>query len=364
MLLAKHDNGLEIYQLLAGRDFCKRNDDGRRSGVSQMSAQMANFVYCVCDRKTSRAMLFDACWDVDGIWSTVHDLGFTSIETCAYTHHHFDHTGGHLPKSYTGGRDVAVPGVAEVLRKISMGVVSAGKDDVAKIIQQCQIPIEGVRSLGDGDRVWETENIMVEAWHTPGHTAGSMTFVVFSKDDTNAPPFVVTGDTLFIGSCGRYDLPDSNVNHLLESLERLSTLPANAVVCPGHNYAMTTQTTIGEERLTNQMMQQAMKYGTQLREKKEMRANNTCSTTRSTTRSTRENRRENRREEQLKRNDTKCSTLCSSSALCSNVPLPDYLGVAREVLESHVVWKTIHKEVQCYECDERRDQYEPNGASL
>jgi len=299
-----------------------------------MSAKMANFVYCVCDRKTSRAMLVDACWDVDGIWNTMLNLGFTDIETCAYTHHHFDHTGGHLPTSYTGGCEIVVPGVAEVLAKISSRNISAGKEDVDKIIKQCRIPSDRVRSLVDGDRAWETENITVGAWHTPGDTAGSMTFLVFSKHDKDSPPVVVTGDTLFIGSCGRYDLPDSNVNHLLTSLERLSTLPANAVVCPGHNYAMDTRSTISTERMTNQMMQQAIKYGPQLREGSG-------------------NGRQG-----LKRN----GTACSSSALCSYVPLPDYLGVARAVLESHVVWESIHSEVQCFECASR--QYEPSGANL
>ena len=55
-LLTAQDNGLEIYQLLAGRDFCKRKKNGQpRSGIFQLAAGMNNYVYCVHDKKSNKA---------------------------------------------------------------------------------------------------------------------------------------------------------------------------------------------------------------------------------------------------------------------------------------------------------------------
>jgi glyoxylase-like metal-dependent hydrolase (beta-lactamase superfamily II) len=345
MLLTSQENGLQVFQLLAGRDFCKRSEDGTpRTGNDQIAAQMSNFVYCVFDSNEKRAMLVDPCWDIEGIFDTLSSLGINNIETCAYTHHHFDHTGGYLPTGYTGGRNVVVPGIAEAAAKDTVQDICAGKLDVAKIAAQCKISVNTIRPLSDGDRVWETDNILIGAWHTPGHTAGSTCFLAFAKNqnpnDNNkkTPPVMITGDTLFIGSCGRYDLPDSNVNDMVMSLERLSTLPIDTVVCPGHNYAVPTQTTIGQEQLTNQMMQQSMKFASQLRQK----INNGTGGTSSSV-----------KKNSVKKNQT--------SAIVTHIPLPDYLGVARHVLESHVQWNTVHSELRCEECC---TIYEPAGPSL
>ena len=137
MALLASQNNLDIYQLLAGRDFCKRVDGQPRSGISQMAAGMANYVYCLHDNGTNQAMLVDPCWDIAGIFQTLSQLGVTDITTVAYTHHHFDHTGGHLPAAYTGGqKGVVLPGVAEILLQPTVQHVYAGALDVNKIIKQ------------------------------------------------------------------------------------------------------------------------------------------------------------------------------------------------------------------------------------
>jgi glyoxylase-like metal-dependent hydrolase (beta-lactamase superfamily II) len=361
-LLTAQDNGLEIYQLLAGRDFCKRKKNGQpRSGIFQLAAGMNNYVYCVHDKRSNKAMLIDPCWDIDGIFDTLSTLGIDNIETCAYTHHHFDHAGGYIPKAYTGGKGVIIPGVKEVLERESVTSVCAGELDVEKIVSQCKV--NNIRPLVDGSSVWETDNITVVAWHTPGHTAGSMTFIASSnkKSTKNAsslpPPVVITGDTLFIGSCGRYDLPDSNVRHLLMSLEKLSTLPSNAIVCPGHNYAMPTKTTIGQEKRTNQMMKQAMDVGPQLREQQLQQKQNGVHV----------------QKNNIEKNNTTCSTSHDRRiSLTSFVSLPDYIGVARDVLKSHVQWEAVHKLLRCEDCSStttthftlRNNQYEPSESLL
>lgn len=90
--------------------------------------------------------------------------------------------------------------------------------------------------------------------HTPGHTAGSVTFRTPYDED---PPtssgqriaeVLFSGDLLFAGSIGRTDLPGGDHPTMLRSLrEKVLTLRDNVVVLPGHG----EQTSIGQERATN-----------------------------------------------------------------------------------------------------------------
>ncbi len=81
--------------------------------------------------------------------------------------------------------------------------------------------------------------------HTPGHTGGSVVFVLAAAGDR--PEVLFTGDTLFAGSVGRTDLPGGSADMLAASLGLFRTRPADAVVLPGHG----PQSTIGAERPAN-----------------------------------------------------------------------------------------------------------------
>jgi glyoxylase-like metal-dependent hydrolase (beta-lactamase superfamily II) len=84
----------------------------------------------------------------------------------------------------------------------------------------------------------------IRALHTPGHTAGSMSYLWRDR--------VFTGDTLLIGGCGRTDFQDGDSSILYDSItQRLFTLPGETIVCPAHDYRGHTSSTIGEERLNN-----------------------------------------------------------------------------------------------------------------
>jgi len=83
--------------------------------------------------------------------------------------------------------------------------------------------------------------------HTPGHTAGSVTFRTPYADQDIAE-VLFSGDLLFQGSIGRTDLPGGDHPTMLRSLrEKVLTLRDNIVVLPGHG----EQTSIGQERATN-----------------------------------------------------------------------------------------------------------------
>ena len=91
-----------------------------------------------------------------------------------------------------------------------------------------------IHTVKEGDMVGDFKVI-----DTPGHTIGSKSF--YYKNDK----ILITGDTLFRRSYGRYDLPTGDLEMLCHSLEKLSKLPDETVVYNGH----TDSTTIGEEKL-------------------------------------------------------------------------------------------------------------------
>jgi glyoxylase-like metal-dependent hydrolase (beta-lactamase superfamily II) len=93
--------------------------------------------------------------------------------------------------------------------------------------------------------------IEISFLHTPGHTPGSQCLKVGER--------LVTGDTLFIGGCGRVDLPNSDPQEMAQSLRRLSGLPAETVIWPGHNYAADPSATLGRELRNNPYLKLAAK---------------------------------------------------------------------------------------------------------
>ncbi len=97
--------------------------------------------------------------------------------------------------------------------------------------------------LKDGD-VLAFGNESIEALHTSGHTAGSMSFVWRGN--------VFTGDTLLIGGCGRTDFQSGSAEALYDSLTLiLFKLPDSTVVWPAHDYKGQTQSSIGFEKEHN-----------------------------------------------------------------------------------------------------------------
>ena len=101
--------------------------------------------------------------------------------------------------------------------------------------------------LRDGD-VLTFGHHSLRALATPGHTAGSMSYV-WSVDGGH---HVFTGDTLLINGCGRTDFQSGSARDLYRSLtEVLFALPDDTVVWPGHDYQGRTHSTIGQEKAGN-----------------------------------------------------------------------------------------------------------------
>jgi len=117
----------------------------------------------------------------------------------------------------------------------------------AKIIQHKNSTQHTDIAVEDG-QIIRIGKIIVRVIHTPGHSKDSISLVVNNK-------LVLTGDTLFVGNCGRVDLPGSDASEMYDSLfEKIANLDESLIVYPGHNYGTTQTSTIGQEKKTNYVL--------------------------------------------------------------------------------------------------------------
>ncbi|HEU4372030.1 MAG TPA: MBL fold metallo-hydrolase [Telluria sp.] len=98
--------------------------------------------------------------------------------------------------------------------------------------------------LADGDVVRFGKDEEIRVLHTPGHTAGSMSYVWRGN--------VFTGDTLLIDGCGRTDFQSGSAEALYDSaMNKLFVLPDDTRVWPAHDYKGQSVSTIGWEKRHN-----------------------------------------------------------------------------------------------------------------
>jgi len=217
---------LYFRQLLAGRDFAQRDP---------VASQMVNFAYLVGDRDTRECFLVDPAWDVRSLVDAAQGDGMKVTGVLA-SHYHPDHVGGEM-------MGYVVEGVRRLLEIVGVKIH----------VHDREVPwVKRVTGLSDSDLqthaggdVLNVGKIPVRFLHTPGHTEGSTCFLVAGKR-------LVAGDTLFVGGCGRVDLPGSDPEEMYRSLtQRLSTLSDEVVLYPGHDYGARPTSTLGEERRSN-----------------------------------------------------------------------------------------------------------------
>lgn len=196
---------------------------------------MQNFVYLIGDTDTRRAVAVDPAWDIDAILRTLAEDDMT-LEAALITHFHPDHIGGGLMGHH-------IPGAVELLErgeKIKVYVHKAEADYVPRV---CGLSRTDLTLSESGDELAVGAH-RIRFVHTPGHTPGSQCFLV----DNN----LVSGDTLFIGGCGRVDLPGSDPAQMYDSLvNKLRALPDDTVLYPGHDYAGRPTSTMAEEKRRN-----------------------------------------------------------------------------------------------------------------
>jgi hydroxyacylglutathione hydrolase len=182
--------------------------------------QMANFTYILADEETGKALVIDPSWDLEKIFYTIKKNSW-KLEYIINTHSHFDHVLGNAQVAAATG---------------------------AKIIQHKISPLEKQIPVDDGETI-KLGKIQIRVLHTPGHSKDSICLVANGE-------LVFTGDTLFVGNCGRTDLPGSDPVEMYHSLlDKVATLDESLIVYPGHDYGPTPTSTIDAQKKTNYVLQ-------------------------------------------------------------------------------------------------------------
>ena len=178
-----------------------------------------NFSYVIADEASGEAVVVDPSFNVDAIILVLKDRNF-SLKYVIDTHGHSDHTAGN-----------------EELRSAFHSKIVAHKlSHVNKDI-----------SVVDGDTI-RVGTITIKVLHTPGHTPDSICLLTDGK--------LLTGDTLFVGECGRTDLSGGSARDMYISLlQKIAKLDDNLEVYPGHDYGPFPSSTIAKEKQTNYTLQ-------------------------------------------------------------------------------------------------------------
>ena len=121
------------------------------------------------------------------------------------------------------------------------------KELSVKIVQHSASQLKNDLTVSDGDSIkFGCSELAV--YHTPGHSKDSICLVGDGK--------IFSGDTLFVGNCGRIDLPGGSAKELYHSLfDVIANLNDELVLYPGHDYGLSATTTIRKEKQMNPVMQ-------------------------------------------------------------------------------------------------------------
>jgi glyoxylase-like metal-dependent hydrolase (beta-lactamase superfamily II) len=190
---------------------------GQLSIIQIEASEMQNYSYLLYCPQTLQGAAIDPSMWPERLLEKADQLGIELVYLLN-THGHNDHVAGN----------------GKILAK-SKAKLAAHQTDVPN----AQIPLtdQSVIQLGEGT---------IEVLHTPGHTPGSVVF--------KSGKILITGDTLFVGRCGRADFPGSDVSALYTSLQKLKKLPPETEVYPGHDYGETPTSTIRHELNSNEFL--------------------------------------------------------------------------------------------------------------
>jgi hydroxyacylglutathione hydrolase len=180
---------------------------------------MQNFTYVLEDEETKESVVIDPSWDLDLILEII-EKNDLKVKYIINTHHHFDHT---------IGNDAMV------------------NHTKSKILQHESSTLKNDIRVSNGEKII-FGNSELAVIHTPGHSKDSICLVGDGK--------IFSGDTLFVGNCGRIDLPGGSAKELYHSLfDTVCKLDDDLILYPGHNYGSSPNSTIGKEKKTNFVLQ-------------------------------------------------------------------------------------------------------------
>ena len=177
-----------------------------------------NFTYLVADAEGGEGVVIDPSYGIDPVLAAI-DARRVKVRFILNTHSHRDHVAGNQDVRERTG---------------------------AKVVAHRSAPLHQDLSVDEGDHL-SSGRIRFDVLHTPGHTPDSVLYLFEGN--------VATGDTLFVGECGRTDLPGGSPEQMFDSLlGRVVRLDDALVVLPGHDYGSTPTSTIGREKRENYVL--------------------------------------------------------------------------------------------------------------
>ena len=194
----------------------------------------------LADEASGQAIVVDGGDGVDEVLRRLQARNLRATHLL-HTHAHIDHIGdlGAL-RERAGGRAMLHPADLPLYRTLEMQAYWIGLAQAPRVVDLDA-------DLHDGDSIL-LGNARIEVLHTPGHTPGSVCFAIHDEAKTQ----ILSGDTLFAGSIGRWDLGGTSMEDIVASIHRkLMDYPDGTPVVPGHG----PFTTIGMERNSNPYLQ-------------------------------------------------------------------------------------------------------------
>jgi hydroxyacylglutathione hydrolase len=175
-----------------------------------------NFSYIIADDTTREAAVVDSSYN-SGEITRILKAENLKLKYVINTHGHSDHTAGNQELHSAFG---------------------------AKLVAHKLSRINADTRVTDGDII-RVGTIPIKVIHTPGHTPDGICLLVSNQK-------LLTGDTLFVGECGRTDLPGGNSKKMYDSLfHKILKLNDDVEVYPGHDYGSKPYSTVGEEKRSN-----------------------------------------------------------------------------------------------------------------
>lgn len=194
-----------------------------------MLGELGTNCYVVTDELSGHSFIIDPAEYDERLEEVIKNQCRGKVDYVFLTHGHYDHTLGCEKIKETTGAKIAIS--SEDAEMLTNGEINCSCAFYGFPMTACGCDIE----IKDGD-IFEVGSLKIRAMSTPGHSEGGMCFITDNS--------IFSGDTMFYGSYGRYDLYKGSLKKLIDSLKKLLELEGDYNVYPGHGSA----TTLSNER--------------------------------------------------------------------------------------------------------------------